>query len=298
MSRFKIASLSAATVGALLLGLVVGILAFSEVSAASGELMIGSATVAPGEQGSVDLQALDVTTPGLGAWTVDITYDSTAVTAVSCNPLQGVCNANFAAETVRFTGAVATGLEGDTTIGSITFQCAEETGSSVLTLTPQVFADATLGAPAQIEATVQNGSIACVSIPPTVEPLPTSTPGTAPTATQGPPAATSTPTGKGLPTAGIGGPGSDGGSTAGWLMAGLAGAGIAWLLAGVAGGGIAWASRSRAPALAGTGTGSKTVQNAPSRGKVEPVDRPSWLRLAPPPAPVQPDTFRPRRRST
>lgn len=300
MSRFKIASLSVATVGALLLGLVVGILAFSVVSAASGELMIGSATIAPGEQGSVDLQALDVTDPGLGAWTVDITYDSTAVAAVSCNPLQGVCNANFAAETVRFTGAVATGLEGDTTIGSITFQCAESTGSSVLTVTPQVFADATLGAPAQIDATVQNGSIACVSIPPTVEPLPTSTAGgAAPTSTEGPPpAATSTPTGKGLPTAGIGGPGSDGGSTVGWLMAGLAGAGIAWLLAGVAGGGIALASRTRAPVLAGTGAGSRTVQGAPSRETVEPVDRPSWLRLAPPPALVQPDTFKPRGRST
>lgn len=292
MSRNKIVSLGVAAVGAATVGLVAGILAFSVASAASGKLSIGSATVAPGSSGSVDLEVEDVTAPGLGAWTVDITYDSTAVAAIACNPQQGVCNADYAAETVRFTGAVATGLVGDTTIGSITFQCAESTGSSVLTVSPQVFADATLGRPQDIDATVQNGSIACVSVPPTVEPVPTSTPGGEPAPTDtSVPAATSTPSGKGLPTSGTGGPGSNGGGTVGWLMAGLAGAGIAWLIAGLAGGGLAIASRSRAPALAGTPTGTS------SRTAGASTARPSWLKLSPPPALVQPDTFKPRRRS-
>jgi hypothetical protein len=270
--------------------MVAGILAFSLVSAASGELTVGSATIAPGGQGSVDLEALNVTGEGLGAWTVDIAYDSTAVAAVSCNPQEGVCNADYAAETVRFTGAVATGLLGDITIGSITFQCAESQGSSVLDVTPQVFADATLGDPQPIDATVQNGSIACVSVPPTAPPVVTSTPvDTVPTSTGAPPAATSTP-GKGLPISGTGGPGTGGGNTVGWLMAGLAGAGIAWLIAGLAGGGLAVASRSRGTALAAPGNRGETAAGAPT-------DRPSWLRLAPPPPLVRPDSFKPRKRS-
>lgn len=291
MSRTKIASYGVAAIGAAVVGLVAGILAFSVVSAASGKLEIGSATIAPGGQGSVDLEALDVTAPGLGAWTVDIAYDSTAVAAVSCNPQQGVCNADYAAETVRFTGAVATGLVGDTNIGSITFQCAESQGSSVLTVTRQVFADATLGDPQPIDVTVQNGSIACVSVPPTAPPIVTSTPGaTVPTSTGVPPAATSTPTGKGLPISGTGGPGSDGGNTVGWLMAGLAGAGIAWLIAGLAGGGLAVVSRSRGTALTAPENRGGTAAGAP-------MERPSWLRMAPPPPLVRPDSFKPRRRS-
>jgi hypothetical protein len=293
MSRNKIVSFGLAAVGAVTVGLVAGILAFSVASAASGKLTIGSATVAPGGQGLVNLEVEDVTAPGLGAWTIDIAYDSTAVAAIACNPQQGVCNADYAAETVRFTGAVANGLVGDTTLGSITFQCAESTGSSVLTVSPQVFADATLGRPQDIDATVQNGSIACVDVPPTVPPVPTSTPGEpAPTDTAAP-AATSTPTGKGFPVSGTGGPGSDGGSTVGWLMAGLAGAGIAWLIAGMAGGGLAIASRSRAPALAATE--SRAGTSSPAAG--ESTARPSWLKLSPPPALVRPDTFKPRRRS-
>jgi hypothetical protein len=40
--------------------------------------------------------------PGLGAWTVDISFDSSVVTVVTCSPQQGgVCNPNFATDTIR-----------------------------------------------------------------------------------------------------------------------------------------------------------------------------------------------------
>jgi hypothetical protein len=83
------------------------------------------------------------------------------------------------ADIVRFTGASASGLVGDTTLGSVTFQCAESQGSSVLNLTPQVFADATPGDPHPIYVTIQNGSIACVGG--TSTPTPTDTPTPTPT---------------------------------------------------------------------------------------------------------------------
>jgi len=305
MKRIKKTSLSFMVVGAVLLGLVAALLAYSQASAASGTVKIGTATVAPGAQGTVNLEALDVTAPGMGAWTVDISYDSQAVTAVSCNPQQGVCNTDYAEETVRFTGASANGLEGDTTIGSVTFECGETQGSSVLGLTLQVFADATLGAPVAIDATVENGSIACVDLPtpgPTNtpgEPGPTSTP-QAPTSTPGATLPTSTPaTDKGLPIAGSGGGGfgPGGGGTLGWLIAGLAGAGIAWLVAGLAGAGLAVASSSGAAvAPAATRAGDRSA-SASSRSGDTSTGVPRWLRLAPPPRLVKPDTFKPPARS-
>jgi len=182
-----------------------GLLLAAQVSAATGSLSIGDGTAAPNGQTSVDLSA-NVGSPGLGAWTVDISYDSSVVSVVSCSPQQGgVCNPNFASETVRITGASASGLLGDTTLGTVTFRCGSAEGDSPLGLTVEVFADATVGAPADISETVSEGSITCAEPP-------------APTAV--PPTATPLP---GL--AGTGG-GPSNGSNFSWLIAALAGAGV------------------------------------------------------------------------
>lgn len=183
-------------------------------AAGQGEtIQIGSLSMAVGEEGAVDLDALAMAAPGLGAWTVDVAYDPAIVTAVACVPASGgVCNADFDATTVRATGANADGLDGDSTLATVTYRCEAE-GTSALDLTVQVLVDATVGDPQAISAAVVNGSVTCGAALVAATPTPDS----------------------GLPTAGGGYFGTDGPSAITWLIAGLIGAGIAWLIAGVAG---------------------------------------------------------------
>lgn len=176
------------------------VLLASQVFAASGTASVGSDSVAPGEQGSVDVEALGVEAPGLGAWTIDIMYDPDVVTAVGCDAEQetSVCNSEYAADTVRLTGATAVGLEGDSLLGTIVFECGDEEGTSPLEVSLFTFADATLGGPMDIDAETVDGEFACEEEPE-------------------------------LPQTGTGG--GDSGSVLGWLIAALAAAGVA----GVAG---------------------------------------------------------------
>lgn len=203
---------------AVVLVLGAGLLAASQASAASGTVSVDSITVAPGEEGSVDVAALGVTSPGLGAWEMDVTYDPTVVSVVSCSPQAGsLCNANFASNKVRIVGASASGLLGNTTLASITFECDTE-DSSTLSLDVEVLADATLGEPEPISYSLQNGAVTCSSVePPVIPPSPTVPAGEEPTATDVTPA--------GLPDSGTGG-GSDSGSL-GWLIGITAGAALA-----------------------------------------------------------------------
>ena len=154
-------TLSAAIAGMLAVG---GILVASQVFAASGTVEIDSGSAAVGEDGQVELNALDVTSPGLGAWTIDVTYDPDVVTATSCSAAQGgVCNEEFAGDQVRITGAVAEGLEGDSLLGSITFECGDAAGESPLDVSIVTFADGTLGGPVPIDETIVDGTFTCTA---------------------------------------------------------------------------------------------------------------------------------------
>jgi hypothetical protein len=177
----------------------------------------------------VNLEALNIGAPGLGAWTIDIAYDPAVLSAVSCTPAQGgVCNTAYGANTVRVSGASAMGVAGNNLLASITFDCDVE-GSSSVTPTIDLLVDATIGDPQPITtATAQGGTITCTQVAPTSTTAPVDTP-----------VATATP-GGGLPIAGTGGAGMDGGGGAPyWLIAALTGAGVAWLLAVLAGAGLA-----------------------------------------------------------
>jgi hypothetical protein len=183
-------------------------LVVAQVSAVSGTLSISSPSIAPGGQGTADLRS-NVPAPGLGAWTVDITYDPAAVSVASCAPAQGgVCNPNFAANKVRITGASANGLVGDTSLGTITLHMLAATtaacgAASPLSLATNVFADATIGNPQNITmSATTNGTVTCAAAPATA----TVAPGLGPT-----------------------GQGPSGGSSSDWLIIGLAGAGLAML---------------------------------------------------------------------
>lgn len=182
-----------------------GLMLASQVFAASGTAQVSDGAAAPGGSDTVELSALDVTDPGLGAWTIDIFYDPDVISAVDCSAAQGgVCNENFADDAVRITGAVATGLEGDTTLGTITFECADAEGESPLEVSLFTFADGTLGGPQTIDATTVDGTFTC---------------GTEATPTEQP----------GLPSSGIAS--NDSNDSLAWIIAALAGLGLASMAA-------------------------------------------------------------------
>ncbi len=144
------------------------------VTIADGEGIVG-------EPVNVVLQALGVGEPGIGAWTVDVAYDSGIISAASCDGITGpgtprpatitptptgpglaFCNPKFGQnnDTVRSTGAVVQGANGDVPLATITFTC-ESAGSSDLTISVDTLADATIGDPTDIKHTEQNGTITC-----------------------------------------------------------------------------------------------------------------------------------------
>ena len=189
------------------------LLAASQAYAQSEAVSVGSATINPGASNSVDVQSINIASPGLGAWEIGITYDPSVVTALSCSESSGsVCNANFASNRVQVTGASAGGLTGDVTLASITFECITQ-GTSVLTISLDVFADATIGGPQPIGPAIQNGLITCTDS----SGLP-SGPST--------PRPTSTPVVTTLPASGTG---TGGNATLNWTIAGLSFAGLATL---------------------------------------------------------------------
>ena len=96
-------------------------------------LAVGSLTMDLGQEGQVELRILDIGS-GAGAWMIDIAYDPDVVSVVECAPIgNNVCEADRTANSLRVTGASATGLVEDTTLATITFRC-DETGTSPLSL--------------------------------------------------------------------------------------------------------------------------------------------------------------------
>ena len=156
----RIGLVGAAAIAVVLVG---GMLLAGTASAQDGAtLSVSDGSAAPGDEGTVTVSAGDVGGEGLGAWTVDIAYDTSVITAVDCSAEQGgVCNAEFEDGVVRVTGASAGGLDGDTDLGTITFECGADEGSSALTIDVNVFADATIGDPQDIDVTVSDGTFVC-----------------------------------------------------------------------------------------------------------------------------------------
>jgi hypothetical protein len=184
----------------------------AQVSAQGPELSIGDVETAPGTEVTVDLVAN--VPDGLGAWTIDVDYDTSVleVDATDCDggDANSVCNPAYADGVVRVTGASASGIDEETILSTLSFTCLDDEAESPLGLTISVFADATIGDPQDIsgDTTVSDGSVTCAVPEPTVEPA----------------AATAT---TGLPV--VGSPPSSDGDSFGWVIAALAGAGVAAL---------------------------------------------------------------------
>jgi hypothetical protein len=183
----------------------------SQASAVTGTLGVSSVTIAPGGQGIADVRA-NVPSPGLGAWTLDLTYDPSAVSIVNCAPApsHSVCNPNYGANKIRLTGATGPGLIGDISLATISFHMLAATSAacgapSPLTLVATLFSDATVGNPQPITVTPSNGTITCQAA-------------AAPTAVA--------PTATALPVLVPSGTGTGGGASSDWLVAGLIGTGV------------------------------------------------------------------------
>jgi hypothetical protein len=189
------------------LAIVAGLAFAAQVSAQDETISISDGTAAPGDSGDVTLEALGFGAPGLGAWTVDISYDTSVVSVTDCAPEEGgVCNPEFGDGVVRITGASASGLEGDTVLGTITFECADAEADSDLSLSLAVVADATIGDPQDIAAASSEGTFSCAVA--VAEP---------------------TPTIGGIVNVGTG-TGSSDSSNLGWIIGSLAAAGLAAML--------------------------------------------------------------------
>ena len=169
LTRFGMVALGAV----LAIAIAVGITTTQTSAGADAGLGIDSASMAVGGQAGLDVNALNVGEPGLGAWSIDVSYDAAIVSVVECATgleAGGICNPAFTSNTVRLVGASASGLEGDITLAEITFSCDAE-GVSQLTLDINVFADATLGHPEPMTPSVQNGQISCGVQAPTATPV-------------------------------------------------------------------------------------------------------------------------------
>ena len=153
-------------VAAVVLAVSAGLL-ITQVSAQQESISVGSASAAVGGEATVTIQATGITAPGLGAWTIDVAYDTSLLTALTCAPEQGgVCNPMYDPGVVRVTGASAGGVAGDNSLGSITFRC-DAAGTSALTVDVNLLVDATVGDPQVIAHSVVNGSVTCGGAPPT-----------------------------------------------------------------------------------------------------------------------------------
>jgi hypothetical protein len=112
---------------------------------ATSNISIGSGSAGPGGSVTVPLQVQNVPAGlGIGAATIDVTYDPSVLTPTVCidDPLSvfsaDVCNMNFAPGVIRFVGISTGGVFVDTIFANITFSGA---GTSDLTLGVVTYTD-------------------------------------------------------------------------------------------------------------------------------------------------------------
>jgi hypothetical protein len=161
---------------------------------------VGSATTTPNSDVTINVT---LSGSAVGAFGVNIKYDTTLVTPTSCTSAKGACNVTFASDTVRINGADTSGISGtDTIVGTITFHAGGTTGTANLTPTITSLTDTDTN---PLTVTPTAGQIVIAAATPSPTPAPTE-------------AATASPTNtpKALPQ--TGGPVSDGSSVT-WLIA-------------------------------------------------------------------------------
>lgn len=112
---------------------------------AAGEadvLFVSSGSAEVGDEATVTLGVAEIAGAPVGAWTIDIAYDPTVVTATECVALEvSACSPpDYDDDRVRSTGKSQTGLQEATDFARFTFSCDRE-GESPLTLSVSVWGD-------------------------------------------------------------------------------------------------------------------------------------------------------------
>lgn len=91
-----------------------------------GSVTVGIMAEAPPQSGTPP-----TATGGLGSWDLNILYDDTVLTAVTCTSIAGGgCSTGLTPGEVRMLGFVGVAYEGVQTLGSITFDVIGESGES------------------------------------------------------------------------------------------------------------------------------------------------------------------------
>jgi hypothetical protein len=140
--------------------------AASNVLAATPTVSTESVQLGVGQSGQSRLRALNVDPPGVGAWTVDVTYNPAIITIVDCEPYRGgLCNASYRDDKIRTNGVEVLGVSGNITLATIEVSC-KAVGTSPLSVSISVFADTTAGNPQPIETNVGHGQVVCSEEPP------------------------------------------------------------------------------------------------------------------------------------
>lgn len=162
----------AALLSALVLGLAIQHADGPAAASAGGvAVTMQSGEVAPG--GSVSL-ALNVhaDAPGIGAYTVDITFDPAVVHAESCDSDPGLCNKAAAPGRVRLAGISLEGLSGDVKMADIVFRAAGAPGGHSSLDVHLVQLAGPAGQDLRGQAQVTNGGVTIVQSVPTPTPAP------------------------------------------------------------------------------------------------------------------------------
>ena len=103
----------------------------------------GSGTVNQGDSYTIPIKVLDVPPVGIGATTVEVVYDKSALAATDCHIVteKGECNHNEPG-IVRFSWLSTAGVMDDQTLASITFQVTGQAGHrSPLDVTVEIMTD-------------------------------------------------------------------------------------------------------------------------------------------------------------
>ena len=170
MSRGWTAAAAAAILATVAALAFVGIARAASVS----DLTVGSATVAPAGTVTINVTA---TVDDLGAYGVNVEYDSTLVTATECSSNHGACSIDaVATDTVRINGSNLAGIDGDDVVlGTITFLAGSTEGTAALTAAVDTLSDSE---GTTLTVTPTDGAITIAT--PAATASPTATPATVP----------------------------------------------------------------------------------------------------------------------
>ena len=129
----------------------------------------GSAARMIGDHAPVDLTATGIPEPGLGAWEVMVSYDSSVVSVLQCSVPDGDACDTAVSGSVTVIGASAAGIVGDFELATIGFLCESE-GTSEVSVELIIWGSAFPEDPV-LDPQISSGMLTC-ELPGAVTPLP------------------------------------------------------------------------------------------------------------------------------